>query len=101
MKNVSSSLLVLLFLFALVCSITFASGAGQGSTGTGKSFKGPIGLQLYSLRAQFAKDVPSTLDQVHNFGVTNVELAGSFNLPPAEFKKQLDARGLKAISGHF
>jgi len=76
-------------------------GAGQGSTGTGKSFKGPIGLQLYSLRAQFAKDVPSTLDQVHNFGVTNVELAGSFNLPPAEFKKQLDARGLKPISGHF
>ena len=29
-----------------------------GAVGTGPSFKGPLGLQLYSLRDQFAKDVP-------------------------------------------
>jgi sugar phosphate isomerase/epimerase len=69
--------------------------------GIGSSFKGPIGLQLYSLRNQFAKDVPGTLDKVRAFGIEYVELAGTYGLTPDKFKEQLDARGLKAISGHF
>jgi sugar phosphate isomerase/epimerase len=71
------------------------------ATGTGESFKGPIGLQLYSLRAQFAKDVSASLDRVRDFGIQYVELAGTYNLPPEKFKAQLDAKGLKPISGHF
>jgi sugar phosphate isomerase/epimerase len=69
--------------------------------GTGQSFKGPVGLQLYSLRNQFAKDVPGTLDKVRDFGIQYVELAGTYGLTAAQFKAQLDARGLKAISAHF
>lgn len=68
------------------------------ATGTGASFKGPIGLQLYSLRDQFAKDVPSTLNRVRDLGIQNVELAGTYNLPPEKFKQQLAAKGLKPIS---
>lgn len=60
-----------------------------------------IGLQLYSLRNQFQKDVPGTLDEVKAFGVKNVELAGTYNLTPDQFKQQLDARGLNAVSAHF
>ena len=60
-----------------------------------------VGLQLYSLRDQFKKAVPQTLDQVRAFGITNVELAGTYGVQPEKFKAQLDARGLKAISGHF
>ncbi len=60
-----------------------------------------IGLQLYSLRNQFQKDVPGTLDEVKAFGFRNVELAGTYNLTPEQFKQQLDARGLVAVSGHF
>lgn len=63
--------------------------------------KGPVGLQLYSLRDQFKKDVPATLDQVRAFGITNVELAGTYGVAPEKFKEQLDARGLKAVSAHF
>ena len=69
--------------------------------GTGPSFKGPLGLQLYSLRDQFAQDVPSTLDKVREFGFKEVELAGTYDLTPEQFKSQLDAHGLKAVSGHF
>src|SRR5215471_16108083 len=69
--------------------------------GIGPSFKGPIGLQLYSLRDQFKKDVPGTMDQVQKFGFQYVELAGTYGLTPEKFREQLDARGLKAISGHF
>jgi sugar phosphate isomerase/epimerase len=86
---------------ALTFSTDTASTQRPHPTGTGQSFKGPIGLQLYSLRDQFKKDIPGTLDQVHNFGIKYVELAGTYGLAPEKFKEQLDARGLKAISGHF
>jgi len=65
------------------------------------SFKGPIGLQLYSLRAQFAKDVPGTLDMVKGFGIKYAELAGTYNQPPEKFKEELEARGIQPISAHF
>src|SRR5262249_38514933 len=73
----------------------------QKSKGIGPDFKGPVGLQLYSLRNQFASNVPSTLDQVRNFGFQYVELAGTYGVTSAKFKELLDTRGLKAISGHF
>ncbi len=65
------------------------------------TFKGPVGLQLYSLRDDFAKDVPGTLQKVRELGFQYVELAGTYNLTPADFKKQLVANSLKAIAGHF
>ncbi len=74
----------------------FAAPAGIGS-----SFKGPIGLQLYSLREQFKKDVPGTLDKVKGFGVKYVELATTYDVPPEKFKQALKERGLEAVSGHF
>lgn len=64
-------------------------------------FKGNLGLQLYSLRADFAKDVPGTLKQVQNFGFRYAELAGTYNLKPDEFTKLLKAHRLEAIAGHF
>lgn len=73
----------------------------QASAGLGATFKGPIGLQLYSLREQFAKDVASSIDMVRGFGIQNVELAGTYNLAPEKFREDLAAKGLKAISGHF
>ena len=63
--------------------------------------KGPVGLQLWSVRAQMDKDVPGTLAEVRSWGIKYVELAGTYKLTPAEFKAQLDARGLEAVSGHF
>ena len=64
-------------------------------------FDEPIGLQLYSLRADFTKNVPASLEKVRSFGIRDVELAGTYNLSPEKFKQMLDANGLKPISGHF
>jgi sugar phosphate isomerase/epimerase len=75
--------------------------ASAATTGLGPSFKGPIGLQLYSLRDQFKKDVPGTLDEVKQFGIRYAELAGTYGLTPDQFKAQLAARGIKPISAHF
>jgi sugar phosphate isomerase/epimerase len=92
-------------LFPLIASVAMAFLSGgatsEAAVGTGPSFKGPVGLQLYSLREQFKKDVPGTLDEVKRFGIKYVELAGTYNLKPEEFKAELEKRGLEAVSGHF
>jgi len=102
LARMKSSLLSLLSLVGLTAIAAFTVSAAEASrAGIGPSFKGPIGLQLYSLRADFAKDVPGTLAKVRSFGITYVELAGTYNLSPENFKAMLDANGLKPISGHF
>jgi sugar phosphate isomerase/epimerase len=78
-----------------------AAGQSSASVGTSKSFKGPVGLQLYSLRDQFKQDVPGTLDKVKAFGFVYVELAGTYGLTPEKFNEQMAARGFKPIAAHF
>jgi sugar phosphate isomerase/epimerase len=73
----------------------------QAQTATATDFKGPTGLQLYSLRDQFKKDVPGALDKVKAFGIRYVELAGTYDLPADTFKMEMNRRGLIPISGHF
>jgi sugar phosphate isomerase/epimerase len=76
-------------------------GALAAGAGIGPSFKGPVGLQLYSLRDQFSKDVPGTLDVVKSWGIKCVELAGTYGVAAEKFKAELASRGLKPISAHF
>src|SRR5262245_32828198 len=97
MKSHSISLIALIgFLI-----FTFTAVAGEPTVGIGPSFKGPIGLQLYSLRADFSNNVATTLDKVQGFGFRHVETANTYTYPPEKFKAMLAARGLKAVSGHF
>jgi sugar phosphate isomerase/epimerase len=83
---------------ALALSTTDASAAPRG---VGPSFKGPVGLQLYSLRDQFAKDVAGTLDEVKSFGFQYAELAGTYGLSADKFKQELASSGIKPIGAHF
>ncbi|HVT30597.1 MAG TPA: sugar phosphate isomerase/epimerase [Lacipirellulaceae bacterium] len=91
--GVAASLCLMLSAFACVAD---AAPAHNPS-----GFKGKLGLQLYSLREQFAKDVPGTLDEVRDFGFKYVELAGTYGLSPAKFKSELDSRGLVPVSAHY
>src|SRR5260221_10501787 len=64
-------------------------------------FKGPLGLQLYSLRESFKTDVPGSLDKAKAFGFEFVETAQTYGLGAEKLKAMLDERGLKPVSGHF
>lgn len=75
--------------------------AADKSVGTGPSFKGPVGLQLYSLRADFMRNVPTTLEKVKGYGIKYVETAGTYNLSATRFREMLKENGLEAVSGHF
>lgn len=54
-------------------------------------------VQLYSFRAQFAKDVPGTLAKVQNMGVSYVELAGTYGKTVPEFLQLLKQHNLTPI----
>ena len=60
-----------------------------------------VGLQLYSLREQFPKDVPGTMDLVHKVGIDDVEAAGFYGLSAGQFRRELDAHHLHASGAHF
>jgi sugar phosphate isomerase/epimerase len=64
--------------------------------GTSSSFKGPVGLELYSLRANFSKNVPLTLDYIRDLGFTEVE-GDSYGYPAEEFVNMLRSRGMKLV----
>ena len=100
MKQSLPSLLSLLALFALMSPANPGS-ARLSKTEMDQNFKGRVGLQLYSLREQFAKDVPRTLDQVRDFGIKYVETHSTYGMTPEKFRAELDSRGLKAVAGHF
>lgn len=85
----------------VICAPTTPAADSPKAAGTGDSFKGPLGLQLWSLRDEFKKDVPATLTKVHDFGFRTVELAGTYGKSPAEFNALLATNGLKAVAGHF
>ncbi|MGM8362676.1 sugar phosphate isomerase/epimerase family protein [Flavobacterium sp. ARAG 55.4] len=66
-----------------------------------------IGLQLYTLRNMFSKDVKGTLEFVARTGYKEIETygysaeKGFFGTSVKDFKKILADNGLKAPSGHY
>jgi len=67
--------------------------------------KGIVGLQLYSIRSDMAKDPLGSLKKLADMGYVYVEHANYidrkfYGYAPSEFRKVLDDLGLKMISGH-
>jgi sugar phosphate isomerase/epimerase len=75
--------------------------AGAKGAGTSGSFHGPVGLELYSLRDLAATNVPLALQMARGFGFHEVELGGTYGLPPARFAGMLARAGLKPVSAMF
>jgi len=61
----------------------------------------PIGVQLYSVREECAKNLPATLEAIAKMGYSGVEFAGYYNYSAAELRKMLDAVGLVCCGTHI
>ncbi len=84
------------FLFPLLALTVSASAIDlQGD------FKGPLGLQLYSLRETFKKDSTAALDLTKKLGFQYAELYSAIPVEPEKLKTELAARGITPISAHF
>jgi len=91
----TATLLSLLFFF------TIATVCGS-EVGTGPSFRGPVGLQTYSLRDQLKQDGAKALGYIKEQGFKEVEigLESHYGLTREEMRDALSKLGLKPIAAH-
>ena len=61
----------------------------------------PLAVQLYCVRDEVAKDVPSSLAAVAEIGYTAIETAGLFTTPAAVWAKALADNGLQNVGAHI
>jgi len=95
------TLITTLALAVSVVTMLAAPAKSSKQVGIGPYFKGPVGLQLYSLRNEFARDVEGTLARVRDYGFQYVELAGTYQRKESRFREMLSQYGLVPIAGHF
>lgn len=60
-------------------------------------FTAPLGVQTYSFRKYLPKNVAQTLDIIKQMGFTELE-SGSAGLPPEEFRRMCEERGISIPS---
>lgn len=75
-----------------------AAACAMESVGAQGKFSVPMGLEIYSLRAEAEKDLPATLALIRKFGFTEVEGGDFYGRTAGEFRKLLDGNGLKLTS---
>ncbi len=54
----------------------------------------PFGVQAYTFRNHFPKDVVGTLDKIQKMGITEIETSGAKGVTDEEYKKLCEARGI-------
>jgi sugar phosphate isomerase/epimerase len=80
-----------------------AAVSGPATAAAGPFFKRhglPIGIQLYTLGPDAARDLDGTLKAVAGIGYRTVELAGFLGRTPQQMRASLDAAGLACPSAH-
>jgi sugar phosphate isomerase/epimerase len=85
---------------ALAIASTSIMGALPRKLGAESLAKAP-GIQLYTVGKELTEDLNGTLEKVAAIGYRTVESAGMAGKSPAEFRKALDAAGLKCPSSHL
>ena len=100
MKPSFSSLCVALCLTAVATALQ--GFAAESLPGTGPSFQGPIGLEIYSLRDSLSKDVPGSIKKIQNFGFKYLEIGAPYGgLTMENYTGLLKDAGLKPVSIHL
>lgn len=83
----------------------FRRGLGLSALGAAfpawaRAAKIPVGLQLYSIRQDCAKDLAGSLAAVARIGYKGVEFAGYYGRKAEELRKLLDDNGLQCCGTH-
>jgi sugar phosphate isomerase/epimerase len=52
----------------------------------------------YTYRHDFAKDLGTTLDQIRQLGITDMEFSSTFGHPAERIRQELDDRGMQCSS---
>jgi sugar phosphate isomerase/epimerase len=84
-------------------SLGLAASPLQAAPSATRRFTSPLGLELYSLRNELAKDIPATLAMVRKIGYTRVEIVYDHwgRATEKELRKFFDAADLKCTSAFY
>jgi sugar phosphate isomerase/epimerase len=89
-------------LVACAQSTAAATAGAPGAARIANSFTlAQVGLQLYTVRDQMAKDLDGTLAAIAAAGYHIVETAGLYNLSAPDLRAKFDAHGIRTVSGHY
>lgn len=86
------------FLGSASAAAAYAAWGGTASYATPLNL--PLGIQLYSVREQLAKNYDATLVEVASAGFTEVEAAGFYKKSAAEVKQAMQKAKLHCVSSH-
>ena len=70
---------------------------GESLAQKGKLYSFPIGMQAYTYRASFPKNIAATLDTLKSLGITELEGGAQKGTTPAEFRKMCEERGISIV----
>jgi sugar phosphate isomerase/epimerase len=86
-------LIPVLFSVAFILAVTVSASAQKGKP----LYTAALGVEAYTFRNSFPKDVAKTLDTIKMMGFTELE-GGTNKVPGKDFKKMCDARGIRIPS---
>jgi sugar phosphate isomerase/epimerase len=86
---------------AATLGAALAGGARAAETPFFQRHALPVGIQLYSLGPELAKELDAQLATVAKIGFKSVELAGYLGRTPAELRAAFDKAGLVCPSAHI
>lgn len=88
---------LVLLIFGCLMYACSTSSTAQSVKPSMALFEDEFGVQAYSFRNYFPKDVIGTLDRIKAMGITKIEGDGG-KIPPEEFRKLCDERGISIPS---
>lgn len=91
MRNYIPSILLLAFIMVMVAPSAHA----QKKKKKKPLYTAPLGVQAYTFRHSFPKDVAATLDTIKMMGFKELEGGGPRDMSPEEFKKMCEERGIR------
>ena len=86
--------------FAGLAACSKPGDAGGTSSSAAAATGWPIGVQLFTVKAELATDAPGTLKKLKDLGINIVETAGSNGTTAAAFAQQIKDAGLTIRSSH-
>ena len=85
---------------ALTSGVDASSGNRRRQAKPNRRNRAQIGLQLYSVRKDCERDLPSVISAVAKMGYKGVEFAGYYNRSAKQLRKMLDDNGLVCCGTH-
>src|SRR3954467_9801900 len=86
--------------FLVSAGAGMAAGSLVSSVAFAKPYKVPLGIQLWTVKAEAEKDLEGTLKKLYSLGFREIEFAGYYKRTAADLAKLMKSLGFTPVSTH-